>query len=184
MDSGVSLNPSFTATSSMTFTHFMGRNPSAFHNGMQNYETQSMPWVSNHFSLGIPNMPSPFPSSPFPSYMNPSFGSDGMMACCSRLHLIRVMSLNQLSLWEVGISPLTDPILATLFQEPVLKWVIIILITPHLCILCPLCQFLQTLFPWWVPMFPLVFHTEGIIFMVWDTLFTEPLRMGATYILT
>jgi hypothetical protein len=79
MDSGVPLAPSFTATSPMTFTHFMGMNPSTFHNGMQNYDTQSMPWVSNHFPLDMPNMPSPFPSSPLPAYMNPSFGSGGMM---------------------------------------------------------------------------------------------------------
>jgi hypothetical protein len=38
-----------------------------------------MPWVSNHFPLDMPNMPSPFPSSPSPSYMNPSIGSGSMM---------------------------------------------------------------------------------------------------------
>jgi hypothetical protein len=32
---------------------------------------------------------------------------------CPHLHLIGVMSLNQISLWEVRISPLTNPILAT-----------------------------------------------------------------------
>jgi hypothetical protein len=63
----------------MTFTHFMGTNPSKFNNGMHNYDTQSMPWVSNNFSLGMPNMPSPFPSSPLSAYMNPSFGSGGTM---------------------------------------------------------------------------------------------------------
>jgi hypothetical protein len=79
MDSGVPLAPSFTATSPMTFTHFMGTNPSAFHNGMQNYDTQSMPWVSNHFSHGMPDMSSHFPSSVSSPYVNPSFGSGGMM---------------------------------------------------------------------------------------------------------
>jgi hypothetical protein len=54
MDSGVPLAPSFTATSPVTFTHFMGTNPLVFHNGMQNYDTQSMPWVSNHFPLNMP----------------------------------------------------------------------------------------------------------------------------------
>jgi hypothetical protein len=54
MDSGVPLVPSFTATSSMKFTHFMGINPFVFHNGMKNYDTQSMPWVSNHFPLNMP----------------------------------------------------------------------------------------------------------------------------------
>jgi hypothetical protein len=72
--------PSFTTTPPMMFTHFMGMNPSTFHNGMHNYDTQSMPWVSNHFPIDMPNMPSPFPSSPWPTYMNPSFGSGGTMA--------------------------------------------------------------------------------------------------------
>jgi hypothetical protein len=79
MDSGVHLAPAFIATSPMTFTHFMGTNPSSFHNGMQNYYTHSMPWVSNHFPIDMPNMPSPFPSSPLPAYIYPSFGSGGMM---------------------------------------------------------------------------------------------------------
>jgi hypothetical protein len=79
MDSGFSLAPSFISTSPMTFTHFMGMNPSSFYNDIQNYDTRSMPWVSNHFPIYMPNIPSPFPSSPLPSYMNPSFGSGGMM---------------------------------------------------------------------------------------------------------
>jgi hypothetical protein len=90
MDSGVPLTPSFTATSPLTFTHFMGTNPFTFHNGMQNYDTQSMPWVSNHFPLRIPNMPSPFPSSPSPAYMNPSFGSGGTMALLSTSSFDRI----------------------------------------------------------------------------------------------
>ena len=83
MDSGVPLAPSFSATSSMKFTHFMGTNPSVFHNGMKNYDTKSMPWVSNHFPFDMPNMPSPFPSSPSPAYMNHDFGSGGTMALSS-----------------------------------------------------------------------------------------------------
>jgi hypothetical protein len=54
MDSGISLAPSFTTTSPMMFTHFMGTNLFTFHNGMQNYDTHSMPWVSNHFPLNMP----------------------------------------------------------------------------------------------------------------------------------
>jgi hypothetical protein len=77
MDSGVSFAPSFTATHPMIPTHFMGTDPSAFHNGMQNYNTQSAPWVSSHFSV---DMPSPVKSSPWPTYMNPSIGSGGTMA--------------------------------------------------------------------------------------------------------
>jgi hypothetical protein len=44
------------------------------------YDTQSMPWVSNHFPLDMSNMPSPFPSSPSPAYMNLGFGTGGTMA--------------------------------------------------------------------------------------------------------
>jgi hypothetical protein len=63
----------------MMFTHFMGENPSSFHNGMQNYDTQSKPWVSSHFSVDMSNAPSTFPSSPWPNYMNPSIRSGGTM---------------------------------------------------------------------------------------------------------
>ena len=80
MLTGVLTTPSFTATSLMMFTHFMGTNPSNFHSGMHNYGTQCMPWVSNHFPIDIPNVPSPFPSSPVPTYVNPSFSSGGTMA--------------------------------------------------------------------------------------------------------
>jgi hypothetical protein len=41
---------------------FMGENLSSFYNGMQNYGTQSMPWASNHFSHGMSDMSSHFPS--------------------------------------------------------------------------------------------------------------------------
>jgi hypothetical protein len=64
----------------MMFTHFMGMNLSTLPNGTQNYDTQSMTWVSNHFSIDMPNVPSPFPSSPCPTYMNPCFGFGGTMA--------------------------------------------------------------------------------------------------------
>jgi hypothetical protein len=81
MDSGAPLDPSFTNTPPppLTFTHFMGENPSTFYNGGQNYDTQSMPWVSNHFSHGMPDMSSHLPSSVSPPYANTSFGSGGMM---------------------------------------------------------------------------------------------------------
>jgi hypothetical protein len=77
MDSGVPFSPSFTATHPMMPTHFMGMNPSTFHNGMQNYDTQSTPWVSSHVPV---DMPSPMQSSPWSTYMNPSIGSGGTMA--------------------------------------------------------------------------------------------------------
>jgi hypothetical protein len=79
MDSGVPFAPSFTATTPMMSTHFMGMDPSTSHYGMQNYNTQSMPWVSNHFSHGMYDMSSHFPSSVSPPYANTSFGSGGMM---------------------------------------------------------------------------------------------------------
>jgi hypothetical protein len=58
---------------------FMGASPSAFYNGMKNYGTQSMPWVSNNFAHGMFDMSSHFPSSVSPPYENTSFGSGGMM---------------------------------------------------------------------------------------------------------
>jgi hypothetical protein len=57
----------------------MGENPSSFYNGMKNYGTQSMPWVSNHFSHGMSDMSSHMPSSISPPYANTSFGFRGMM---------------------------------------------------------------------------------------------------------
>jgi hypothetical protein len=44
-----------------------------------NHDTQPIPWASNHFSHGMPDMSSHFPSSVSSSYVNPSFGSGGMM---------------------------------------------------------------------------------------------------------
>jgi hypothetical protein len=79
MDSGVPLAPSFNATSPMKFTHFMGRNPSMFHDGMKNYDTKLIPWVSDHFSHGIPDTSSYFSPSSSSPYVNPSFGSRGML---------------------------------------------------------------------------------------------------------
>jgi hypothetical protein len=38
-----------------------------------------MPWVSNHFSHGMPNISSHLPSFVSPPYANPCFGSRGMM---------------------------------------------------------------------------------------------------------
>jgi hypothetical protein len=58
---------------------FMGENSSYFYNGMHNYGTQSMLWVSNNFSHGMSNISSHFPSSILPPYVNTSFGSGGMM---------------------------------------------------------------------------------------------------------
>jgi hypothetical protein len=56
---------------------FLGENSSAFYNGMQNYGSQSMPWVS--FSHGMLEMSSHFPSSVLPPYEKTSFESRGMM---------------------------------------------------------------------------------------------------------
>jgi hypothetical protein len=74
MDSGFPLDPSFTTTSPMTFTHFMGTNPFVFDNGMQNYDTMSMPWVSSHFSHGMSDMSSHLPPYVLPPYNPSPFG--------------------------------------------------------------------------------------------------------------
>jgi hypothetical protein len=82
MDSGVPFSPSFTATHPpppMMSTHLMGMDLSASHYGMQNYGTQSMPWVSDHCSHGMSDMSSHLPSSVSAPYANTSFGSGGMM---------------------------------------------------------------------------------------------------------
>jgi len=100
------------------------------------------------------------------------------------LCLIWVISLNQLSLWEFGTSPLTDPLMSMFLLELVLKWVVILLITPHMCILHFPFWFLQNLFPWRVHIYPLAFHTGRNSFMFQDTLFMKPLHMGETYFLT
>ena len=79
MNSGAPLAPLFTATPPMMSTHFMGMDPSTSHYGVQNYNTQSTPWVSNHFSHGMSDMSSHFPSSVLPPYANTIFGSGGRM---------------------------------------------------------------------------------------------------------
>jgi hypothetical protein len=76
MDNGVPLASSFVSTSPMMFTHSMGENPPIFQNGMQNYDAQSAPWVSNHFPV---DMSSLFQSSPWSTYMSPSIVSGGAM---------------------------------------------------------------------------------------------------------
>jgi hypothetical protein len=77
MDSGASFSPSFVATYPMMPTHFMGTDPFSFYNGVQNYNTQSTPWVSSNFSI---DMSSLMQSSPWSTYTNPSMGSEGIMA--------------------------------------------------------------------------------------------------------
>jgi hypothetical protein len=73
------MTPSVSATQPMVFSHSMGTNPFVFPSGMSNHDTQPIPWASNHFSLGMPDMSSHLPSSVSSSYVNPSFGSGGMM---------------------------------------------------------------------------------------------------------
>jgi hypothetical protein len=63
----------------MVFAHSMGMNPFVFWSGTLNHDTQPIPWTSNHFSLGMPDMSSHFPSFVSSSYVNPSFRSRGMM---------------------------------------------------------------------------------------------------------
>ena len=184
MDSGVPLTPSVSTTQLVVFAHSMGTNPFVFPSGTSNHDTQPIPWASNHFSLGMLDMSFHFPSFVSSPYVNPSFGSGGMLPPYSSFRLVRVISLNQLLRQEVGIFLPMDPILASLFQEQVLKWVIILLIKLHPSILLPLCRFLQTLFPWRNSIYPLVFHLGGINFIVWETPFMKFLHLGKTYILT
>jgi hypothetical protein len=63
----------------MVFSHSMGMNPFVFSSGTMNHDTQPIPWASNNFYHGIPDMSSHSPSSFLSSYVNPSFGSGGMM---------------------------------------------------------------------------------------------------------
>jgi hypothetical protein len=67
------------ATQPMVLAQSMGMNPFVFLSGMLNHDTQPIPWASNHFSLGIPDMSSHLPPSVSSSYMNPSFQFGGMM---------------------------------------------------------------------------------------------------------
>jgi hypothetical protein len=55
---------------------FMEGNLFAFYNGMQNYGTQSAPWVSSHSTV---DMSSHLPSYILIPYENTSFGSGDMM---------------------------------------------------------------------------------------------------------
>jgi hypothetical protein len=73
------VTPLVSATEPMVFYHSMGTNPFVFPSGTSNHDTQPIPWDSNHFSLGMPNMTSHLSSCFFLSYVNPSFGSGGMM---------------------------------------------------------------------------------------------------------
>jgi len=77
-----------------------------------------------------------------------------------------------------------DPILSSHFQKKVLRWVVILLISPHPYILRLLCYFLVTCLPWKTFIYPLIFHIEGVSFILWDMPFTKSLHLGATYILT
>jgi hypothetical protein len=79
MNNGFPFAPSFTATPPMISTHFIRTDPSASHYGMKNYNTQSTPWVSNHFPHGMLDMSSHLPSSGSPPYADTSFGFGGLM---------------------------------------------------------------------------------------------------------
>ena len=54
--------------------HFMGAHPSVFYNGMHDYNAQSAPWVSSHFSV---DMFSHMQPPTWSTYMNPSIGLGG-----------------------------------------------------------------------------------------------------------
>jgi hypothetical protein len=73
------MTPLVRVTQPMVFSHSMGMNPFVFLSGTSNHDTYPIPWASNHFYHGMPNMSSHFPSSVLSSYVNPSFASGGMM---------------------------------------------------------------------------------------------------------
>jgi hypothetical protein len=73
------MTPSVNATEPMVFFHSMGINPFVFTSGTSNHDTQPIPWASNHFYHGMPNMSLHFPSYISSPYMNLNFGSKGMM---------------------------------------------------------------------------------------------------------
>jgi hypothetical protein len=75
MVSGVPVTPSASATQPMVFSHSMGTNPFVFLSGTPKHHTQPIPWASNHFSHGMTEMSSHFPSSVSSPYVNPSFRS-------------------------------------------------------------------------------------------------------------
>jgi hypothetical protein len=55
----------------------MRTNPFVFPGGSPDHSTQSMPWASNPFSFGMPDMTSHLSSSVSMANVNPSFGSGG-----------------------------------------------------------------------------------------------------------
>jgi hypothetical protein len=73
------MTPLVSATKPMVFSHSMGMKPFVFPSGMTDHDTQPIPWASNIFSHGIPDMSSHFPCSILSPYVNTSFGSGGMM---------------------------------------------------------------------------------------------------------
>jgi hypothetical protein len=79
MVSGSPATPLVSATHPMVFYHSMGMNTFVFLSGPSNHDTQPIPWASNPFSFGMPEMSSYSPSSVSSSYVNPSFGYGGMM---------------------------------------------------------------------------------------------------------
>jgi hypothetical protein len=78
MVSGAPVSPLVGTTQLMVFAHSMGTNPFVFLSGTLNHDTQSIPWASNIFSPGMPDMSLHLLSSVSSPYMNPSFGSAGM----------------------------------------------------------------------------------------------------------
>jgi hypothetical protein len=73
------VTPQVSVTQPMVFSHSMGTNPFVFSSGTLNHDTQPIPWVSNHFSIGMLDMSLHFSSFVSSPYVNPSFGSGGMM---------------------------------------------------------------------------------------------------------
>jgi len=164
----------------MMSTHFMGMDPFASHYGMQNYNTQSTPWVSNHFSHGMLDMCSHLPSSVLPPYANTSFGSGGMMPSSypspfGRSHILQTPLT--VGGWNIPSYKSTmREVSAKLGNNSTYG-------TPSTYPSYSMSVCTNTF-----PMADLHLSSgvsfREVIFIVWETPLTEFLRLGATYILT
>jgi hypothetical protein len=140
--------PSLNATQPMVSAQSMGMNPFVFLSGTPNHSTQSMPWASNPFSFGMPDMTSHLSSSILTSNVNPSFGSGGTTPPYTPFsfgggHIPQPTPT--VGGWN---PPSSRPNPSYNFKGGVHKWVVLLLLISHPSILLPQCQFLRTLFLW------------------------------------
>jgi hypothetical protein len=142
------LTPSVSATQPLVFSHSMGNNPFVFSSGISNHDTQLIPWASNHFFHGMPDVSLHLPSSVSLPYVNPSFGSGGMMTPFSPFsfggsHIPQIIiTVGGWNIPSYGSNPsFTFPEASAQMSSHS---------TYYICpsILLSLCRFLQMIFPW------------------------------------